>query len=150
MDLSYFIHPLIVASISGLLAAVIAGVDRVVNNYGEVTVSLNSGKKEVKIKGGNSLLSSLAESKIFLPSACGGRGSCGACKCLVESGAGQVLPTEMPYLSPDELNGGTRLACQVKVKSDISIRVPEQLFNIRKFEGTVTRIIDLTHDIKEV
>ncbi|MBN1498656.1 MAG: 2Fe-2S iron-sulfur cluster binding domain-containing protein [Spirochaetes bacterium] len=148
--MSYLTAPVIVASLSGILAALITVIDRIVNNYGEVQININSGKRIIPVKGGNNLLLSLSENKIYLPSACGGRGSCGACKAKVVSDAGPLLPTEMPYLSRQEIDGRIRLSCQVKVKSDIDIEVPEELFNIKRFSGVVERITDLTHDIKEV
>jgi Na+-transporting NADH:ubiquinone oxidoreductase subunit F len=96
------------------------------------------------------LLASLAGERIFLPSACGGRGSCGVCKVKVKSDVGPVLPTELPYLSDDEKQTGIRLSCQVKVKSDLAIEIPEELFNIQEIEGVVESIKNLTYDIKEV
>lgn len=139
-----------VGAISALLGALISVTDRIVNNYGEVKVRINGGKKEIPVKGGSPLLLTLAEQGIFVPSACGGRGSCGACKVKVTSDVGPVLPTELPYLTKEELAANIRLSCQIKVKGDIDIEIPESLFNIRKVRGTVEKITDLTHDIKEV
>lgn len=149
MDFSYFLPPLIVSAISASLATVIVIIDKIVNNYGEVKININA-KKEVPVQGGNNLLLSLSENKIFLPSACGGRGSCGACKTKVLSDVGPVLPTETPYLTKDEIDDQIRLSCQIKVKSDLQIEIPEELFNIKELFGTVEKIVDLTHDIKEV
>jgi Na+-transporting NADH:ubiquinone oxidoreductase subunit F len=118
-------------------------------NYGECKININK-KKEIVVKGGDSLLSSLNEQKIYLPSACGGRGSCGFCKCKVESGGGPLLPTEKPFLSEDEIKDNIRLSCQVKVKEDIEIRIPEDIYNIKKFRAKVTDIKDMTYDIKEI
>lgn len=150
MNLDYFVAPLIVSSISAALATVIVIIDKIVNNYGEVTIDINNKKKEIVLKGGTDLLRSLSEHDIFVPSACGGRGSCGACKVKVLSDVGPVLPTELPYLSKEELADKVRLACQIKVKANIQIEIPDQLFNIKQFTGVVDSIKDLTHDIKEV
>jgi len=142
--------PLVVALVSSALAFLISLTDRVVNDYGEVQIDINGGKKLLKVRGGSPLLGTLAFENIFLPSACGGRGSCGACKVKVRSDVGPHLPTELPYLNSQEVAQNVRLACQVKLKKDISIEIPEALFNIKKFKTTVERIRDLTYDIKEV
>jgi len=140
-------------SLSGIttaLALLLVLMDKVINNYGEVEVDINSGKKKLKVKGGAPLLFTLAENKIFVPSACGGRGSCGMCKVKVLSDVGPILPTEEPYLSPDERERGVRLSCQIKVKKDISIELPEWMLSVNKFRAVVERITSLTHDIKEL
>ena len=143
------IQTLFVGGVSILMAVMLSAIDAVVNNYGEVKVSVNN-KKEYIVKGGTKLLGTLADQNIFLPSACGGRGSCGACKCKVDSDVGPHLPTEIPYLTQAEMAQNVRLACQVKVKADIAIEIPEDLFNIKKLSCTVEKIRDLTYDIKEV
>ncbi|MBN2713982.1 MAG: 2Fe-2S iron-sulfur cluster binding domain-containing protein [Planctomycetes bacterium] len=119
-------------------------------NYGDCEIDINNGDKKITAKGGGSLLSTLSEDKVFIPSACGGRGSCGFCKCKVDKGGGPVLPTETPYLSEEELKNNVRLSCQIKVKEDIAIRIPEELLSVKEFETTVESITDLTHDIKGV
>ncbi len=148
--MNFLFAPLIIATIAGILAALISIMDKVVNNYGEVTIDINNHKKDLTVDGGESLLTALSSQGIFIPSACGGRGSCGACKCKVESDIGLHLPTEIPYLNMDEIAKNVRLACQVKVKSHISISIPDELFNVRQFKGNIKSIINVTHDIKEV
>lgn len=147
--MNFFLAPAVVAVIAAVLGAVIAVVDRIVNNYGDVSIDIN-GKKTLTVKGGDKLLSSLASEGIFIPSACGGRGSCGACKCKVESDIGSHLPTEIPYLTKEEMAENVRLACQVKLKADIKISIPDELFNVKKFSARVKSIKNVTHDIKEV
>ncbi len=147
--MNFFLAPAVVAVIAAVLGAVIAVVDRIVNNYGDVSIDIN-GKKTLTVKGGDKLLSSLASEGIFIPSACGGRGSCGACKCKVESDIGPHLPTEIPYLTKEEMVENVRLACQVKLKADIKISIPDELFNVKKFNARVKSIKNVTHDIKEV
>jgi Na+-transporting NADH:ubiquinone oxidoreductase subunit F len=144
------IAPVAVGVVSAILGALISITDKIVNNYGQLNVSINNGKKEVEVVGGNPLLLALAEQDIFVPSACGGRGSCGACKVKITSDIGPVLPTETPYLSKEELADSVRLACQVKVKQDLAIEIPESLFNIKKVTGTIEKITPVTHDINEV
>lgn len=141
--------PLVVAGIAAALALVIALVDRVVNDYGEVAIDINHGKKVLRVKGGSPLLGTLASQGLFVPSACGGRGSCGACKVRVLSDVGPVLPTETPYLSPAELANNVRLSCQVKLKKDVAIELPEELFSVKKYRARVERLRDVTYDIKE-
>lgn len=140
---------LIVAGISGSLALLLVIADYFFANYGECKITINK-KKEIVVNGGDSLLTTLNEQKIFLPSACGGKGSCGFCKCKVDSGGGPVLPTEKPFLSSEEIKTNIRLSCQIKVKNDIEINIPEVIFNIKKFQAEVTKIVDMTYDIKEL
>jgi len=148
--MNFIFAPLIISAISSVLAALIYITDLIANNYGEVNISINNGKKDLLVKGGSPLLATLANEKVFLPSACGGKGTCGACKVKTLSDVGPVMPTEIPYLSPAELNDSIRLACQVKLKKDISIQIPEELFNIQQYRARVEKINDVTHDIKEV
>ncbi|MFO7896626.1 MAG: FAD-binding oxidoreductase [Candidatus Cloacimonadales bacterium] len=140
---------LIVTGIAAFLALMLVIADYFFANYGEVKIIINK-KKELVVEGGDSLLSTLNANKIFLPSACGGRGSCGFCKCTVHSGGGPILPTEKPFLSAEELENNVRLSCQVKVKEEIAIQIPDDIFNIKKFRAKVAKIDEMTHDIKEV
>ena len=114
--MDFLVAPLTIASIAGGLAALISVVDKHVNDYGDVTIHINSDKKNLDVRGGDSLLSTLSSEGIFIPSACGGRGSCGACKCKVITDVGPHLPTEVPYLKKEEMEENIRLACQIKVK----------------------------------
>jgi Na+-transporting NADH:ubiquinone oxidoreductase subunit F len=131
------------------LAILVIIAEATIGNYGEVNVKINI-KREITVEGGKSLLGLLKDKEIFIPSACGGRGSCGLCKCTVLKGAGDFLPTELPWLSEEEKKKNIRLACQVKVKKDLEIEIPEQLFNVKQYKTRVESIRDLTHDIKEV
>ncbi len=107
-------------------------------------------KKELTVDGGKSLLVTLAEQGIFLPSVCGGRGSCGACRCKVTKGGSRIQPAEKKLLKPQDLADGMRLACQIAVRSDLEISIPERIFNFRKYIGRVSGIIDYTYDIKGI
>jgi Na+-transporting NADH:ubiquinone oxidoreductase subunit F len=135
------------AGISALLSILLVIAERYLANYGDCKVIINN-EKELIVKGGSSLLSSLGSQKIFLPSACGGRGTCAYCKCKVLEGVGPILPTEEPLLSPEERKNNIRLSCQIKVKKDVKIELPDELFNIKEFKTRVAFIKDLTHDIK--
>jgi len=139
-----------VAAIAAVLSALIAAADATVGNYGRVKISINAGTKELTVDGGRPLLSTLSAEGIFIPSACGGRGSCGLCKLEVQSGAGEYSPTELPWISAAERARLIRLSCQVKVKRDMAIRIPEELFSIREYKTRVASLRDLTYDIKEV
>ncbi len=103
-----------------------------------------------EVKPGKSVLSYLAEKKIFIPSGCGGKGTCGFCKIKMLSGAGAVLPTEEVFLSRAERQSGMRLACQVKVRQDIDMVIPEHLLGAQEFEAVVADRRDLTADTKYI
>ena len=139
---------LVVSSMSAVLALVIVLVDLVVNNYGEVKIDVNDGAKTLTVKGGSSLLSTLGGEGIFIPSSCGGRATCGVCKVRVASDVGPHLPTELPFMSEAEIKENVRLSCQIKVKADIKIVIPEELFAIQRHRARVAEIVDLTYDTK--
>lgn len=115
---------------------------------GPVKITIN-GEKEIEVDSGSSLLSTLGGKKVFLPSACGGGGTCIQCECHVLSGGGEALPTETPHFTRKELAAGARLACQVKVKQDMDITIPEEVFGIKKWEATVVRNYNVASFIKE-
>jgi Na+-transporting NADH:ubiquinone oxidoreductase subunit F len=140
---------LVIAGIGAVLALLLELADRYIADYGECTILINK-EKELKVQGGSSLLFSLQDEGIFIPSACGGKGTCAYCKVKVLEGGGPVLPTETPYLSAEDLEQNVRLSCQVKVRNDLSIGIPEELFQIKEFKVRVERIEDLTAYIKGV
>lgn len=152
------VHPvvqvLVAAAAACVLMAVLAALllvaERVLVNYGTCTIDVNQGKETFEIEGGESLLASLKSQNIFIPSACGGRGTCAYCKVKILDGGGPVTPTEEPLLTSEEIADQVRISCQVKVRNDMKIQIPEELFAIQAFRGRVERIRDLTHDIKEV
>jgi Na+-transporting NADH:ubiquinone oxidoreductase subunit F len=150
LDMAFFVAPAAIGGISAGLAALISLTDKIVNNYGDITIDINGGKKELVVSGGQPMLFGLASEGIFVPSACGGRGSCGACKVKVKNDVGPVMPTEVPYLTKEELADDVRLSCQIKLKQDVDIEIPEELFNVQQFAAKIERIEDVTHDIKEV
>lgn len=117
---------------------------------GDVKIIVNGDEKNPMIaSAGGTLLSTLSAQKIFLPSACGGGGTCAMCKCVVEDGGGEVLPTEVGHLSRTEQKEQVRLSCQVKVKQDMRIRIPEEIFGIKKWECTVVSNYNVSTFIKE-
>jgi Na+-transporting NADH:ubiquinone oxidoreductase subunit F len=115
---------------------------------GDVTITINNEKK-ITVPAGSSLLSTLSNEKIFLPSACGGGGTCAMCKCVVSEGGGDVLPTEVGHLSRAEKQENVRLSCQVKVKNDMDIRIPDAIFGIKKWECEVVSNYNVASFIKE-
>jgi Na+-transporting NADH:ubiquinone oxidoreductase subunit F len=115
---------------------------------GPVTIKIN-GEREIEVASGSTLLSTLGAEKIFLPSACGGGGTCIQCECHVLSGGGEALPTELPHFSRKELAHGARLSCQVKVKQNMEITIPEEVFGIKKWEATVVSNYNVATFIKE-
>lgn len=138
-----------ISIISSALAVLIIIAEKYLNNYGECKIDINNGDKMLTVNGGSTLLSALASQKIFIPSACGGKATCGLCKVQVAEGGGPLLPTEEPYLTKEEIGKGIRLSCQIKIKRDLKIFIPEELFNIKQYKARVERITQLTHDIKE-
>ena len=118
---------------------------------GDAKILINGDdKKSPIVKPGGSLLSSLAGDNIFIPSACGGGGTCSQCKCQVLSGGGDILPTEISHFSRSEIQDDYRLACQVKVKSDMEIKIPDEIFSIKKWECTVRSNDNVATFIKEL
>ena len=115
---------------------------------GPVKILIND-EKEIEVSSGSTLLSTLGDNKVFLPSACGGGGTCVQCKCIVNEGGGEILPTEKPHFSRKEIKDGWRLGCQVKVKENMNIHVPEEVFGIKKFEAKVVRNYNVASFIKE-
>lgn len=140
------ITTLVVAGLCGIFALLLSIADKYIADYGQVKLTINN-EKEYTVDGGESLLSTLRNQKVFIPSACGGKGSCGYCKVKVLSGAGPVLATEKPQLSEEELKTNVRLSCQIKVKNDISIEIPEELFNVKEYETTLVEKLPLTDRI---
>uniref|UniRef100_UPI0040476571 NADH:ubiquinone reductase (Na(+)-transporting) subunit F n=1 Tax=Roseivirga sp. TaxID=1964215 RepID=UPI0040476571 len=117
---------------------------------GDVKIIVNGDEKNPIItSAGSTLLSTLSGQKVFLPSACGGGGTCAMCKCTVKEGGGDVLPTEVGHLSRAEQKEGVRLSCQVKVKSDMRIEIPEEIFGIKKWECEVVSNYNVASFIKE-
>ena len=116
---------------------------------GDVAVTVN-GDKQLTVPMGGTLISTLAEQQVYLPSACGGKGSCGQCRCRVLEGGGAVLPTEIPHLSRREVLDHWRLGCQVKVKGPMQIQVPESVLSVKKWECEVVSTRNVATFIREI
>ncbi|MDP3451890.1 MAG: NADH:ubiquinone reductase (Na(+)-transporting) subunit F [Bacteroidales bacterium] len=115
---------------------------------GKVKITINK-EKEMEVSPGETILSTLSNNKVFLPSACGGGGTCGMCRCRVTSGGGEILPTEVGFFTRKEQHSQWRLGCQVKVKEDLEIEVPEEVLGIRKWECEVVSNNNIATFIKE-
>ena len=131
-----------------LLVTLLLFVKQKLSPSGPVTITIN-GEKKIIVGSGSTLLTTLGSEKIFLPSACGGGGSCVQCECHVLEGGGEALPTETPHFTKKELKTGIRLACQVKVKQDMNITIPEEVFGIKKWDAVVVRNYNVASFIKE-
>lgn len=116
---------------------------------GLVKVAINEGEKEIEVEGGGTLLTTLSSQGIFLPSACGGGGTCLQCRCQVHKGGGSILPTEVPHFSRKEIAADWRLACQVKVKENLDIEIPKEVLGIKEWEATVVSNYNVATFIKE-
>jgi len=135
-------------SIILLLVIVLLYAKKKLTPQGDVKITIN-GDKEIVTSPGSTLLSTLSAEKIFLPSACGGGGTCAMCECVVNEGGGTILPTETPYFSRKQQLSNHRLACQVKVREDMEIEIPAEVFGIKKWECTVVSNHNVATFIKE-
>ncbi len=115
---------------------------------GKVKITIN-GDKTLEVDGGSTLLTTLGNEGIFLPSACGGGGTCIQCTCQVHSGGGSILPTEVPHFSRKQIADNFRLGCQVKVKEDMDIEVEEEVLGVKEWEATVVSNYNVATYIKE-
>ena len=131
-----------------LLVSILLGAKAKLVPSGPVTINVNN-EKDIEVGSGGTLLSTLGDNKLFLPSACGGGGTCIQCKCIVAEGGGAILPTEEPHFTRKEIADGWRLGCQVKVKQDMKITIPEEVFGIKKWDATVVRNYNVASFIKE-
>ena len=132
-----------------LLVALLLFIKAKITPSGSVKININNGSKEVEVAPGGNLLTTLAEHKIFLPSACGGKGNCGQCKCRVTEGGGTILPTEVGFFTRKQIADNWRLGCQVKIKEDMSIVVPESALSVKKWECEVISNHNVATFIKE-
>jgi len=140
---------LIMNSILLAIAVLLVIAEKFLVTYGECEIVINK-EKILKVQGGDMLLNYFARHKIFIPSACGGKATCGYCKVEVLSGGGHILPTEEIFISRQEKLKGLRLACQVKVKNNVEVMISQDLLEAQELKVTVMKIEDVTSDIKYV
>jgi len=147
----YLISIAVFSGVVLLLVGVLLLVESRLTVKGECRVLINENEDQsIQTAGGKTLLSALVENRIYLPSACGGKGTCGTCKCKVLVGGGDILPTELSLVSRKERKAQVRLACQVKVKQDMQIQISDEIFNIQKYETTVVSNDNVATFIKEL
>ena len=139
---------------SGILFALVAGlllVEAKVVVKGQAAVEINGdAENPLHVPVGNTLLAALVNNRVLLPSACGGKGTCGTCKCTVVEGGGEILPTELAHIGRTERLNGVRLACQLKLRDDLKIRIPEEIFSIKRYDATVVSNENVATFIKEL
>jgi Na+-transporting NADH:ubiquinone oxidoreductase subunit F len=134
-----------------LLVSVLMVARRKLMPAGDVSIEINEDPANtLKVPTGDTLLSALAANKIFIPSACGGKGSCGVCDVVIKEGGGEILPTETAYITPREARHGYRLACQVKVKRDMKIELEPEIFSVKKWQCRVIHNYNVSTFIKEL
>lgn len=147
-NITIIIAILVFLLISLILVAILLYAKSKLMPSGNVKIKIN-GEKELEVPAGGTLLSTLAEQKIFVPSACGGQGTCGMCRVQVNDGGGEILPTEVGFFTRKEQKENWRLSCQVKVKEDIDITVSEQVMGVKKWECEVVSNRNVASFIKE-
>jgi Na+-transporting NADH:ubiquinone oxidoreductase subunit F len=134
-----------------LLVAILLAAKRKLVAHGDVSILINDDPgKALKTPAGGTLLETLTNNKIFIPSACGGKGACGVCEVIVKEGGGDLLPTETGFINRGEARRGCRLACQVKVKRDMKIEIPPEIFDVRKWKCKVISNRNVATFIKEL
>lgn len=155
MEFQQLLWPVVAAIVAmavvvvGLVVVLLLAKQKLVAS-GDLQLVINGDEDNAIVaNSGSNLLSTLAEQSIFLPSACGGGGTCATCRCVVEEGGGQVLPTETNHLSRKEVREGWRLACQVKVTGDMKLKVPEEVFGVKRRTCTVVSNRNVATFIKE-
>lgn len=131
-----------------LLVVILLVAKKYLSPSGKVTITIN-GKDKVEVEQGASLLTTLSDNGIYLPSACGGKGSCGQCKCQVLEGGGEILDSEKGHFTRKQIKEHNRLGCQCKVKGDLSVQVPDSVLGVKEYECTVISNKNVATFIKE-
>lgn len=147
----YTVSIAVFTAVISLLVLMLLFLEARVVKKGDRRIMINGDPdKSLESPSGITLLSALSRHGVFLPSACGGGGSCGQCRCKITGGGGDILPTELPHLSRVEKKEHIRLACQVKVREDMNIEIPPEVFSIRKYHATVASNDNVATFIKEL
>ena len=149
MDITFIIYSIAVFLVIVLVLVIVLLVAKnFLSPSGQVTITIN-GKDKLTVDQGGSLLSTLAAQDVYLPSACGGKGSCGQCKCQIVEGGGEILDSEKGHFTRKQIKEGYRLGCQAKVKGDLSIKVPDSVMGVKEWECTVIGNKNVATFIKE-
>ncbi len=141
--------PIVLVSVLIIISLILILVEKLLGGGGEKVITINDDTK-IPVKGDDTVLNTLSNEKIFIPSACGGKATCGFCKFKLVGGDGNIKPTEEPFISEEEREEGVRLSCQVKVRGDMKIILPKGLLNAKEYTTKISYIKDLTYDIKLV
>ena len=149
-SIELFFGPLAFTSIVVLMALTILAAQSYLVSSGKVTIDINDGQSKMEVTAGSKLLHTLSDQGLYLSSACGGGGTCAQCRCQVLDGGGSILPVEISHFSPREQRENWRLSCQVPVKSDMQIVVPEEMFAVKAWECTVKSNDNVATFIKEL
>jgi Na+-transporting NADH:ubiquinone oxidoreductase subunit F len=144
-----FLVPIILVGVLVVITLLLILADKLLGGSGEKMLVINNDKI-IPVSGDDTLLNTLSSHKIFIPSACGGKATCGFCKFKLIEGGGEIKPTEEPFLSQKEKEDGIRLSCQVKVRDNMKIEIPKELLNAKEYKTKVSYMEDLTYDIKLV
>ncbi len=149
--MTYLISTIVFCSVILILTGLLLLLESKVVKKGSNQIIINDDiDSSISAPSGTTLLSALSGNGIFIPSACGGGGTCGTCKCKVEQGSRGILPTEKAHLNRIEKNNNIRLACQLKVKDDLKIRIPDEIFNVKKYNATVVSNNNVATFIKQL
>ncbi|RJP76485.1 MAG: NADH:ubiquinone reductase (Na(+)-transporting) subunit F [Desulfobacteraceae bacterium] len=149
--MTYIVGISVFTGVVFLLVTILLFIEAKVVTKGDCRILINKDEeKSLTVSSGSTLLASLVNNAIFLPSACGGGGSCGLCRCKVDKGGGDFLPTELPHLSRMDKKENIRLACQVKVRENMQIRIPPEIFSIQKYNAVVVSNDNVATFIKEL
>ena len=140
---------IVIVAVTLTLVALLLIVKAAITPEGTVNIDINGGKKSLDVPQGGDLMHTLADQGIFLPSACGGKANCGQCKVQVLEGGGTILPTETGFFSRKQIKEGFRLGCQVKIKDNIKIQVPDSTLSVKKLECEVISNKNVATFIKE-
>lgn len=139
--------PLILFGVLIIVTVLIILIDLVLGNNKVRAITVN-GQKQIPVSSDDTLLNILSQNQIFIPSACGGKATCGFCKCIVTEGGGDIKPTERPFIKQEDADKGVRLSCQVKVKDNMSIQIPDSMLTAKEYETIIDEVRQLTYDIK--
>ena len=151
MQIDLFLGVISFTGVVLLLVGIIIAARSQLVSSGDVSIEINGDSSNpIIVPSGNKLLQTLAENKIFLSSACGGGGTCSQCKCQISDGGGSILPTEESHFNSKEKKDGWRLSCQVAVKNDMKINIPEEVFGVKEWECEVISNDNVATFIKEI
>lgn len=141
--------PIVLIGVLLIITLLLIIADKYLGAGGEKTLNIND-EKPMEVPGGDTLLNTLSKKKIYIPSACGGKATCGVCKVRILDPVPDVKPTEEPHLTSEEKSDGVRLSCQVKLRQSMHIEVPEDKLNAEEYKAKVVNVEDLTYDTKLV